>query len=165
MEIELFLGIDNSHTGALALIDKDGSIVDFIQMPVKDGLVQYQVCLDFLFMYGQAYNTRVMLEEPHKFAKGINAVRIMWSCFERLRVAFELNDMQVDCILPNQWQTKMLEVYGDKKSKEWAEKRVEELWGDAVKKSFKSKKSREGINDALLIAEFCRRSHLGLPMP
>lgn len=148
------------------MIDAEGKIEFVIQMPVKDGEADYALIIDMINNNGGGeHNTRVMLEEPHKFAKGINAVRIMWSCFHRIKVGLECNGMKPDCILPMQWQYPMLEVYGDKQSKLWAEKRVSDLWGDAIRIGGKNKKIREGINDALLIAEFCRRSYLGLDMP
>jgi len=163
---EYFVGIDNSHSGAVAMIDSGGDPVFTMLMPVRDGEADYEKIINMIHgHHGGEHNTRVMLEEPHKFAKGINAVRIMWSCFQRIKVGLECNGMKPDCILPNQWQYRMLEVYGDKKSKEWAEKRVIELWGDRFTKEYKRKDQRSGVNDALLIAEFCRRSYLGLDMP
>jgi hypothetical protein len=163
---EYYVGIDNSHSGAIAMIDRDANVVFTMLMPVVNNEANYERIIDMIHGHdGGQHNTRVMLEEPHRFAKGINAVRIMWSCFQRIKVGLECSSMLPDCILPNQWQNKMLEVYGDKNSKGWAEKRVVEIWGDRFTKEYKSKKTREGINDALLIAEFCRRSYLGLDMP
>ena len=162
--IEYFVGIDNSHSGAMAILDADACVIDFLLMPLNsDCECDYQRLLDLVHFHGGGeHNTRVMLEEPHKFAKGINAVRIMWSCFQRIKVGFECSGMRPDCVNPSTWQCKMLDVFGDKKSKEWAAKKVDELWN---RKFAKTKKDCEGINDALLIAEFCRRAHLALDMP
>jgi hypothetical protein len=163
---EYYVGIDNSHSGAIAMIDRDANIVFTMLMPVVNNEADYGRIIDMIHGHnGGEHNTRIMLEEPHKFAKGINAVRIMWSCFQRIKVGLECSSMPPDCILPNQWQYKMLEAYGDKKSKEWAEKRVDEIWGSKIKSEYKRKDQRSGVNDALLIAEFCRRSYLGLAMP
>lgn len=155
--IEYFVGIDNSHSGAVAMLDADGHVVFAISMPVTNDEADYQHIINMIHRHrGGEHNTRVMLEEPHKFAKGINAVRIMWSCFQRIKVGFECNGMKPDCINPSTWQCKMLDVFGDKKSKEWAAKKVDEIWH---MKFAKTKKACEGINDALLIAEFLRREH------
>jgi hypothetical protein len=163
---EYYVGIDNSHSGAIAMIDAAGGIVFTMLMPVTNEEADYERIINQIHGHnGGEHNTRTMLEEPHKFAKGINAVRIMWSCFHRIKVGLECNGMKPDCILPMQWQFPMLEVYGDKKSKEWADKRVIELWGNRFVKEYGNKKHRSGVNDALLIAEFCRRSYLGLDMP
>jgi hypothetical protein len=153
-----FVGIDNSHSGAIAIITEKGGVVAIVKMPVLEGEVDYKAVLAFLQNNGCfEHNTRVMLEEPYRFAKGINAVRIMWSCFHRLLVALEMSYLATDRIPPVTWQSKMLDVYGDKQSKKWAAKKVHELHGVTYAKT---KKDQEGINDALLIAEFCRRQFL-----
>lgn len=163
---EYYVGIDNSHSGAIAMIDAQGKVIFTMLMPVDNEQANYDKIINMIHGHrGGEHNTRIMLEEPHKFAKGINAVRIMWSCFHRILVGLECNGMKPDCILPNQWQTKMLAVYGDKNSKKWAEDRVKQIWGDGFIREYTRKKQREGVNDALLIAEFCRRSNLGLAMP
>ena len=159
--IEYFVGIDNSHSGAVAMLDALGKVIFTMSMPVGieegDEEADYIKIINMIHKHGGGeHNTRTMLEKPHKFAKGINAVRIMWSCYHRIKVGLECNGMRPDCINPSTWQCKMLDVFGDKKSKEWAAKKVDELWG---KKFAKTKKECEGINDALLIAEFLRLQH------
>jgi hypothetical protein len=166
--IEYYVGIDNSHSGAIAIITAEGKPVSTMLMPVNKDFneVDYQCIIDAIHENGGGeHNTRIMLEEPQKYAAGKNAVRIMWSCFHRILVGLECNGMRPDRILSVSWQSKMLEVFGDSKSKLWAEKRVVEIWGRKFLNEYQNKKQREGINDALLIAEFCRRSYLGLAMP
>ena len=156
--IEYFVGIDNSHSGAIAILDSSGQVVSVMMMPVdKYKECDYQAILDFIHKNGGGeHNTRVMLEEPIRAAFAQNSFRIMWSCFHRIKVALEMSGMNPDCILAITWQCKMLEETKDKKPKIWAEKKVNELWG---RKFAKTKKECEGINDALLIAEFLRLQH------
>ena len=169
--IEYYVGIDNSHSGAIAVIDGNMNVVDTFVMPITinasdDKECNYNEILNRLWNLGcHEGNTRIMLEEPQRFASGKNAIRIMWSCFQRILVGLECNGMKPDCILSISWQCKMLKVFGDSKSKVWAQKRVDELFGDEIKNRYKNKKEREGVNDALLIADFCRRSYLSIAMP
>ncbi len=161
--MKFFVGIDNSESGALAIVDSDGNRVAHMLMPMmdnKDNEVDTEAILCFLEdNMCHEDNTLIALEKPHKFTFGRNAARIMWFCFGKVKVAIEMSDYTLYCPLSSDWQPDMLGVVPKGKTKEYAQNAILKLYGEPVAKS---KKLSSGLNDAYLIAEWLRLKHLSI---
>jgi hypothetical protein len=159
--IKYFVGIDNSLSGAVAIVDIDGNPVDHMQMPSlpKDDEVDDVKVLKWMQYYElNEDNCIVALERPIKFCKGQNAFRIMWFCFGKLKAAIEITDYTLYCPDAVTWQSEMIGTIPSGKTKEYAHNKVIEIWGKPFEKT---KKLSGGVNDAYLIAEWLRRRYLG----
>jgi len=158
--IHYFVGIDNSESGAIAIVDIDGNRVAHKQMPMmnnQDNEVDTDELLAFLGGYGCHEDSCIVaLEKPHKFAFGKNAARIMWFCYGKVKVAIEMSDLSLYTPLSSDWQPAMLGSFPKGKSKEYAAAKIIELYGAPIEKT---KKLSGGVNDAYLIAEWLRRRY------
>ena len=161
----IHLGIDNSLSGALAAIDSFGVVVEYMPMPVRkavdgDDEVDLNSILQFIqSLPCEDYHSDVIitLERPCKFAKGKAAMQVMWYCFGMIKGMFYNSDYQFYTINPKKWQFEMLGTVPAGKTKEYAEKKILETYGQ---KFGKTKKIQGGVHDAILIAEYQRQQHL-----
>ena len=155
--IEYFVGIDNSLSGAIAIVRLDGSPVAHMAMPQRSkDTVDSDAVLKFMELHGAfEHNCMVALERPHNFSLGSNATRIMWYCFGKLEAMLECSGYHLFTPLSSAWQSVMLGVFPKGKSKEYAEKAILSIY---EKPFARTKKEAGGINDAYLIAEWLRIS-------
>lgn len=160
----IFLGIDNSLSGALAAINEKGEYIDSCMMPIKNDssgleVVDVEAIEEYIIMVasmdGQDYmDTIICLERPCFYTQGKNAMRIMWHCFGRIEGRYEISSYPFYTVTAQLWQNKMLGTkVASKESKALAEKKVIEIYG---KKFGKTKKEQGAKHDALLIANYIR---------
>ncbi len=157
--IEYFVGIDNSESGAIAIIDQHCNPVAHCKMPMvgKNNEVDHRKVLEFIESHGcYEHNCLSALEQPWNFALGKSAARVMWYCFGKLQASLDLQGLNPHYPLSVTWQSPMLGAFPKGKSKEAAAAKVLEIWG---KPFAKTKKESGGINDAYLIDEWLRREH------
>lgn len=155
--MKYFIGIDNSLSGAAGIIDINGKPVAHYHLEeIEKDEVNEKALIQFLENNGCTEDNSVAaLERPLNFSIGMNAARIMWFCYGKLKVALQDNYVTYFPLAVT-WQAEMLGVIPKGKSKEYAYNKVNELYG---KQFCKTKKQSGGINDAYLIAEWLRREH------
>jgi len=160
----IFLGIDNSLSGALAAINHKGEYIDACTMPIthdSSGLevVDLEQIEEYIIMCagieGQDYmDTVICLERPCFFTKGKNAMRVMWHCFGRIEGKYENGQYPFYTVTAQMWQNKLFSSKAPaKESKILAEKKVIEMYG---RKFGMNKKEQGAKHDALLIANYIR---------
>ncbi len=158
----IFCGIDNSLSGALAVIS--GSlIIDKCVMPVKAAKKGREVDVvrvwDWIYHTVQPQNFDqlvITIEEPGG-AKSYRAAVAMAASFHALRAMCELKDITWHRITPQKWQKELLKAKaGD--TKPAALRLATSIW---PKESWLTTKRctvpNANLVDAALIAEFQRR--------
>lgn len=157
--MKFFIGIDNSLSGAVAIVDAKGKPMGHMHLSeIEKDEVDEKAVIEFLLDYGCVEsNSIAALERPHNFCMGKNAARIMWYCYGKLKACMKWNGYITYFPLSSTWQFDMLGSFPKGDSKKFAEKKVLELYGKPFEKT---KKLSGGINDAYLIAEWLRREYL-----
>lgn len=166
----IYLGIDNSLSGALCILS-GSSIVAMTQMPVKTYVPpkkgaksarEIDVVAVWRWLYEivghQLSNVVVMIEKPTN-AKTYRAAEAMAGSFHALRAMCELKNLKWWRITPQSWQKVMLPgcVKGD--TKPAALRAAKQIWPDESWLATKrSSVPHDGLVDAALIAEYCRRT-------
>jgi len=155
--INNFLGIDPGKKGGLVLISDSGKILDFKIMPTrKDGLIDHDAVYKFI---SPLTNINVFLERAVSFGMGSVGAFNYGRGFAAIEISIELTGNKINYVYPQNW-TRILHQ-GESKDLEPKERslRVAHNLFD-IKKFPKSRtgKIHDGLIDALLIAEFGRRS-------
>lgn len=159
----LFIGIDPGVSGGIAIIDHFGHVIETFKMPATG-----RDAFDQLLPYGRAnaqpgYEGRACIEKVNAgvFGHGKAGKMGVVSAFtfgrnvERLHMALLCSDIPYDEVLPVKWQTALgCRTKGDKNV---SKARAQQL--------FPHVKVTHAIADALLIAEFCRRTERGKSTP
>lgn len=169
--MKLYLGIDNSLSGALCLIS-GSQIVAMTTMPVKEYVPPKKGAkttreIDIVAVWQWIYdvtghaldNVVAMIEKPTN-AKTYRAAEAMAGSFHALRAMCELKNLQWQRITPQSWQKIMLPGCKKGDTKPAALKVAKKLW---PKENWlatpRSKVPHDGLVDAALIAEYRRRTN------
>lgn len=160
-EEQLFIGIDPGASGGLACLDRVGHFVLVEKMPETPGDILSVVHLMLAakpmapaFAYLEKVSTSPQM--------GVASAGSFMRNVGRLETALAAAHVPYDWILPTRWQTVLGCRTGGGKfgqrdataAKNLTKARAQQLWPAA--------KITHAIADALLLAEFCRRSRLGL---
>jgi hypothetical protein len=164
------LGVDNSLSGALCILSGQ-SIVAMTTMPVKEYVPPKKGAkttreIDIVTVWHwlnervghQLDQVVVMIEKPTN-AKTYRAAEAMAGSFHALRAMCELKHLQWQRITPQSWQKVMLPgcVKGD--TKPAALRAAKAIWpNENWLATSRSKVPHDGLVDAALIAEYCRRT-------
>lgn len=169
--MKIHLGIDNSLSGALCILS-GSQIVAMTTMPVKEYVPPKKGAkttreIDIVAVWQWIYDTVghqleqvvVMIEKPTN-AKTYRAAEAMAGSFHALRAMCELKFLRWERITPQAWQQVMLPGCKKGDTKPAALRAAKKLWPDehwlATKRS---KVPHDGLVDAALIAEYCRRTN------
>lgn len=154
-ERNLFLGCDPGMSGAFAILDPAGAIVDVTPMPETLG----EIC-EYFIEFGPRIQMG-LLESVHAMPKqGVSSAFKFGRGFGSLHMALVAHKVPFEFVLPGKWQRPLgcvilgrNETRGTHEKKQITKARAQEL--------FPNQKIIHAIADALLIAEFCRRMHSG----
>ena len=151
-----YIGIDPGASGGLAAIDTSGGIVRTAPMPETDA--------DVLSWFVGLSEPRAMLERVSVSPQmGVVSAGSFMRNYGALRMALVASAVPFDNPTPNVWQaamgvrqktgkTELGKTHA--KDKNINKRRAQEL--------FPAVKVTHAIADALLLAEYCRRLHLGM---
>jgi len=168
--MKLYLGIDNSLSGALCILS-GARIVAMKPMPVKEYVPpnkgakttrEIDIVAVWQWIYGiighQLEHVVVMIEKPTN-AKTYRAAEAMAGSFHALRAMCELKSLQWIRITPQAWQKAMLPGCKAGDTKPAALRAAKTLWPhESWLATSRSKVPHDGLVDAALIAEYCRRT-------
>lgn len=159
-----YIGVDGGLSGALAAIDQDGKVIAMLPMPTEekskgnevDAKTAWKWIEEISMLHGPIM---VILETPGKFAAGVMSLTSMWDSYGVLRSILATRDIRHERIPPQKWQKVMIPNCAKGDTKKAALQKVKQLWpGLDLRRTHKCKKLDEGFIDALLIAEFGRRT-------
>ena len=152
-----FFGIDPGIKGAMAAVDRKGSLVGWARMPLVEAKN-----IDFLRIdhyLGQSMDPCVCIERVHAMPKqGVTSMFTFGKGYGGLLAIIEVRGFPVLNVLPRAWQKEMLPDCPKGETNEEAVRHAVELWpelGLPLKK-----KVNQGIADAALLAEYGRRQWL-----
>lgn len=164
----LYLGVDPGKSGALAVIEADGRARDVVLMPVVtgDGRPEYDVPVirDLLLAWkGEGVFVTVEKQQPMPLAHGgtiANFNRGMGRAgWEWLLVALKIPHQLV---APRTWQAVMHAGTSGTDTKQRSIIACHRLFPDvSLTKSARANKDLDGKAEALLLAEYGRRTALG----
>ena len=148
--MEFYIGVDPGNSGAAALLDHTGGIVDTFKF--KDAT--YRDIIDTLREWA-TYNEQIYayIEKVHAMPKqGVTSVFTFGQNFGALQMALTAAGIPYEYVTPVKWMNHLnCRTKGDKNvTKALAQRR----WPD--------KKIIHAIADCLLIAEYCRMIDKGL---
>lgn len=149
------LGIDPGNKGAFVLLN--GEKVDYFAMPLEPEGVSFLKVLSIIKGVSPGH---VFLERAMPFAMGTKSAFTYGRGFAALEIAIKLSKSKVTYVEPSKW-TKALFAGIDTrlKPKERGRIALERLFPHLLKKLPTDTKGfvHEGVQDALLIAEYGRR--------
>lgn len=149
----LFIGVDPGVSGGIAIIDSSGRVVLATKMPETDRDIFNTFTIDSV-----RYKARAVLEKvnPGVFGRpgakmGVVSAFTFGGNYRALKMALTAADVPFDEALPVKWQTFLgCRSGGDKNI---TKARAQQL--------FPHVKVTHAIADALLLAEYCRRTERG----
>ena len=161
----LYIGGDNGISGALAAINKNSRIISILPMPVQKARKGNEINILAVWQWMEPLlhgeqNFSITIEEPGG-SKSAQAAASMSGSFHTLRALCALKGLRWHRITPQSWQRVMLPncTKGDTKPRALAAARA--LWPDhSFLATERSKVPHDGIVDAVLIAEFARKTSL-----
>lgn len=157
----IYVGIDPGLTGAIAAIDANGFLVELHDTPIlkievnKKKKNEYQISrmVEILRDLSKKDLSMVSLEKVHSMPKqGVVSSFSFGRGFGLWEGILSSLDMSYDLIQPQKWKKDML--YGMPKGKDSSRLRAQQLFPRAELHL----KKHEGRAEALLMAEFLRRS-------
>lgn len=153
--IPVYVGIDPGKGGGIAAVDSDGVVVSCCRMPETDqDILAVLHHIDFQLAQGACF---AALERVHAGAFGGGRKMGATSAFTfgqgygGLRMALAATCIPYDDVMPRKWQQDMGCL--SKGDKNVTKRRAQAL--------FPHQKVTHATADALLLAEYCRRSHRG----
>jgi len=159
-----FTGIDNGLDGGIVQLDEDGKIFDKKIMPtIKTGKGR---TVDIVEIAHHFYDTKThfyMLENASKHSPGVLALCSTWYTFGCIEAALKIKGMRYELIQPQKWQREFWAKPKMPKGKKFDTKAAalvaaKKLWpSEDWTKSERATKPHDGLIDAALIAEYCRR--------
>lgn len=160
---QMYLGVDNGLSGALALLSSSGTPVWDLPMPVvkrgkNNELDIAELHRKFLELR-EVPNVTVVIEGPAKFSPGKMALCSMHQCYGTLMGIIGVLGFRTHVITaPRTWQKEFWSVTGGYDTKVEALRVARMLWPqDTFLRTPKCSKPDTGIVDARLIAEYGRR--------
>ena len=150
--MSVFVGVDVGAAGGIAVIDQHGRVLKAVKMPSTD-----QDLLDILCWPTREMPLvpcRAMLEKVHATPQmGVVSAFTFGGSYRACRMALTAARLPFDEVSPMKWQHKLECLSGGDKN--LLKQRAQQLFPDEVVTLY--------IADALLLAEYCRRLHLGEP--
>ena len=143
----IYIGIDPGLSGGIAMLYADGRVLWYGKMPETDADVFRALNLK------DVETTRGMLERVSASPQmGVTSAFTFGKGYGGLRMALTAAGIPFDEVTPQRWQKAMQCLTGGDKN--ISKRRAQQL--------FPQVKVTHAIADALIIAEYCRRFHLGM---
>lgn len=152
---DLFMGCDPGMSGAFAILDGRGQIVDVTPMPetAKD-----------ISDYVQEFASRIriaVIESVHAMPKqGVSSAFKFGRNFGTLHMALVAHGVPFEFVLPGKWQQPLGCIVSGRTGPEDRKTAKKQHNKARAQELFPSQRVTHKIADALLMAEYCRR-HLG----
>ncbi len=165
--MSIYIGIDNGLTGGIAILGNRN--LELHVMPVlndgKKNRVDILGLKEILDKYspGLGFDTTVVYESPAG-SKSVKAAVSMADSFARVEAFLIFNNFPREPVTSRKWQKIFWAVPKMAKGKTFDTKaaalnKAKQLWPTQDwRKNDKCKKAHDGLVDAALIAEFCRRT-------
>lgn len=163
--MKYYIGIDNGLDGGIVMLNEHGKIEHKCVMPViklGKGRAVDVVEVSRLLPFNPS-DTSVLLENASKHSPGVLALCSTWYSLGCVETVLKLSAARYDLINPQKWQkefwTRPKMPKGTKfDTKAAALNAANKLWpGTDWTKSERASKPHDGMIDAALIAEYCRR--------
>jgi hypothetical protein len=151
---EFFLGCDPGASGAFAILDLAGTIVDVTAMPETAKDVS-----DYLTEFGPRIRIAA-LEAVHAMPKqGISSAFKFGRNFGMLHMGLVAHHVPFEFVTPEKWQQPLGCITAGRKGPTDHKTAKKQLTKARAQELFPQRKITHAIADALLIAEYCRRLH------
>jgi len=165
----VFLGIDPGCRGAIVILNRNGEVRRTEKMPaqkIKHRTVYDHAAISDLaegLFWGVEF---ALLEEQQAFpGQGVVSMFTTGYGYGIWRQVLSLYDVRHETVKPKDWQYEFGIIRRRGNTKAQALQRAEALWPDVDLKAHRTKAGKlvgnDGLADALLIAEYARRKHLG----
>ncbi len=149
----LFLGIDPGASGGLAILDENGGVVLTEKMPETERDIS-----DVMAEFGPRIRMAV-IEHVHSMPKqGVVSSFKFGMSYGSLRMALIAHDVPFQAITPQTWQKELRCVIPGRSSERGTTEK-KQLTKARAQELFPGRKVTHAIADALLLAEYTRRSH------
>lgn len=151
----IYIGIDPGLSGGLAILAAEGAVVSAVPMPSTDADVfaHLDASAGVDIFEPKATSARAILERVSASPQmGVTSAFTFGKGYGGLRMALTAAGIPFDEVTPQKWQKAMQCLTGGDKNV--SKRRAQQL--------FPQVKITHAIADALLIAEYCRRFHLGM---
>jgi hypothetical protein len=163
--MHIYIGIDPGQSGAICSVNDDGRIVRATKMPLTPAEIFEELGTYEMLGRGEegaleAHNVYAVLENQNSFApKGVRFNTSAMAGFFRhlghLEAFLLASGIKYDLKMAAHWQRAMGCLTGGNKNITKA--RAEQLFSGSVKVT-------HALADALLLAEYCRRTQRGIPL-
>lgn len=159
--MKLFIGIDPGVKGGIVALDEEGRVEGIVKMPSTERGIIAELGLYRVGLYRMdivnGYTSHVMLERVIPFSApgrtiGVTSAFTSGKGYGTLLTALTALRLPFDIVMPATWQRAMgCLTKGDKAV---SKRRAVQLFPDVKITNYTA--------DALVIAEYCRRFHLGM---
>ena len=151
-----FIGIDPGKSGALAVIDDDGCVWNIKTFNESD----YALVLNEV---ASAPNVRVVLEHVGAMpGQGSVSMFNFGANFGFIKGLLAANNLPYELVRPQKWK-RMFSCTSDKNTSVEVAHRL--FPNVDLRRTERCSKPHDGIAEALLMAEYCRRTNLGTSKP
>jgi crossover junction endodeoxyribonuclease RuvC len=145
--LELIVGVDPGLSGAIALVDLDGQLIDAYDMPVVDGLVSSALLATYEGWRTTPYRFHAVIEDVHSMPRqGVASTFTFGRAVGAVEATFGVLGVPVTRVAPTKWK----KAYGLGKDKGESRRRAIELWPDNARLFARVKD--DGRAEAALIA-------------
>ena len=149
---ELYVGVDPGLSGALVCLS-DRSIIACTKTPITERDI-----LDWFKQFPLGTPALIEWINPGYRGSGKSSMSKLYGSYKELRMALTASDMSWQDVKPGEWQQGLRIPPKTKAEKENQNKWKNKLKGKA-QQLFPQEKVTLATADALLIAEYCRRTH------
>ncbi len=161
-KVPIYCGIDNGVSGALAALQSD-RVLQVTPLPViKVGKEQSLDVVAFRTLLHALEPDYILVEPAQKFSPGKMALCSTWRCWGMIEAVLRIDKFRWEPVNPRTWQKMMFSGHiraDDQDSKQAAIQVCSRLFPmQSLLPTLKSKKPDAGLADALLIAEYARRT-------
>lgn len=145
------MGVDVGENGGIAVIGETGGVVLCIKMPATDADILAVLRGLIATLEGTPIECRAVLEKVHSSPQmGVVSAFSFGGSYRAARMALTAAGIPFDEITPFKWQRRMECLSGGDKNV--TKQRAQQLFPDET--------ITHATADALLLAEFCRRTQL-----
>lgn len=150
----LYLGIDPGRDGGIATVNQSGDCVSLIRMPETEQDILWAI------PFGDEVDMCV-IEKVHSFpGQGVSSTFKFGMGYGGLRMALVAMAVKFEEVSPQSWQKALGVITRDKKTESKRDHKNKLL--AKAQCLFPNTGITLATADAILIAEFCRRKHLGI---
>lgn len=159
---QLFLGIDPGQSGAYAIVDEGGALVEVGDLPV---LASEPLVLDVVaLLEARSSKPMVAIEEPFANRSASSISQMNQGIFYGMMLGIiQTLELPLERIRPQHWKSEMGvpmgSKYTPKEKKELSRKRATDLWPESQQRWSRQKDHDRA--EAALIAECLRRRVVG----